>query len=354
MKRLYNLLMYGGLDLQEFRRIEPELHENNRINLSTFTVLAAVAMTIMSISAFLVPSLAMNRYAYIGSAVMCICLWAATFAAKKKSWIIYVGIYLFLALLFTFGIILGTVTEPDELTVSFLVLLFVAPLLFTDSPLRMDAAIFLGAMAYSVCARFTQSSERFRMNMVNIYAYGALSVIVSTFMMRIKIQGLHLEVENRYLSQWDALTGLMNRRSFENALKCLRSGEESASWFCALDVNGLKRVNDTIGHAAGDELLQGAAKCISRAFGAYGTCFRTGGDEFIVILRKDAPAPEILAETFRRETEAWHGQLVQELSVSLGIVPVHPGDDLEEIVSRADQDMYAHKQAYYAKHNTEV
>lgn len=354
MKQFYNLLMYGGLDLQSFRRIEQELHENNRVNLSTFTIITAVAMAIMSISSFLVQSLTMNRYAYIGSAVLCLCLWGTTFAAKRRSWLIYVGIYLFMALLFAFGIILGTVTTPEELTVSFFILLFAVPLLFTDSPLRMGAAIFLGSLAYCVCAWRLQEPARFRMNLVNVYMYGTLSIVVSTFMMRIKIQGMHLEVENRYLSGWDALTGLMNRRSFEDALKRLRTGEDSASWFCALDVNGLKRVNDQIGHAAGDELLQGAAKCIRKTFASFGTCFRIGGDEFLVILRKDAPAPETLIAAFEQETAAWHGDLVKSLSVSLGIVPVKHGDDLEEIVSQADKAMYAQKQAYYAQQNSNV
>ena len=50
-----------------------------------------------------------------------------------------------------------------------------------------------------------------------------------------------------------------------------------------MDVNGLKKTNDIFGHIVGDELLIGSAECIIKAFGAYGRCFRAGGDEFIVI-----------------------------------------------------------------------
>ncbi|MBR5705734.1 MAG: diguanylate cyclase, partial [Deltaproteobacteria bacterium] len=51
----------------------------------------------------------------------------------------------------------------------------------------------------------------------------------------------------------------------------------------SIDVNGLKTVNDSLGHDAGDELIRGAADCISAAFGQTGKCYRTGGDEFVVL-----------------------------------------------------------------------
>ena len=49
--------------------------------------------------------------------------------------------------------------------------------------------------------------------------------------------------------------------------------------YASIDVNGLKIVNDEIGHAAGDELIKGAADCMTKAFGSYGKVYRTGGDE---------------------------------------------------------------------------
>ena len=50
------------------------------------------------------------------------------------------------------------------------------------------------------------------------------------------------------------------------------------------DVNGLKYINDNLGHAAGDELIKGAASCLDNAFSKYGTVYRMGGDEFSAIL----------------------------------------------------------------------
>lgn len=53
--------------------------------------------------------------------------------------------------------------------------------------------------------------------------------------------------------------------------------------YASIDVNGLKIVNDEIGHAAGDELIKGAAKCMKEVIGSYGKVYRTGGDEFVSI-----------------------------------------------------------------------
>ena len=71
-------------------------------------------------------------------------------------------------------------------------------------------------------------------------------------------------------------------------MEVLQSKAEPRSYL-AVDINGLKEVNDTFGHEAGDQLIIGAANCIERAFGDYGKVFRTGGDEFIVLLTEDIP-----------------------------------------------------------------
>ena len=54
--------------------------------------------------------------------------------------------------------------------------------------------------------------------------------------------------------------------------------------FVSLDVNGLKTINDTQGHAAGDELIKAAASCMKKCIGSYGRVYRTGGDEFIALI----------------------------------------------------------------------
>lgn len=117
----------------------------------------------------------------------------------------------------------------------------------------------------------------------------------------------------------DELTGLLNRHAYEVFLRELRAGAIITDMvYISFDVNGLKNINDTLGHEAGDELIHGAA-CLDKSFSPYGKVFRTGGDEF----------QAVISAGYVRRCE------VPELSIS-------------EIIKLADQKMYRAKSLYYA------
>ena len=88
--------------------------------------------------------------------------------------------------------------------------------------------------------------------------------------------------EQRILITVDPLTGILNRYAYEKALSRMNEIKEDFVVF-SIDINGLKRTNDSFGHQAGDELICGAANVISEVFNKYENCYRTGGDEFIAL-----------------------------------------------------------------------
>jgi len=122
------------------------------------------------------------------------------------------------------------------------------------------------------------------------------------------------------LSSRDPLTGLANRRQFDLVLerecdRVARSGE--AALVLLLDIDHFKRVNDTHGHAAGDLVLQAAARCLQRCVRPMDTVARYGGEEFAVVLPNCAPAfARTVAERVRRRVQALH-------------IPISPGTDLK-------------------------
>lgn len=149
----------------------------------------------------------------------------------------------------------------------------------------------------------------------------------------------------------DELTGLYNRRAYEDALRLLKATSPAQNFvYVSMDVNGLKITNDNLGHEAGDELLKGAADCISECFSKYGKVFRTGGDEFQAIIYLDnMTSLSDLKEKFSNTVKCWSGNLVEELFVSAGYVSKSEVMDstINEIVKLADQRMYQAKSQYY-------
>lgn len=350
MASLKDVLLYAGADKQSYLGIKDTILEGNRKNLFAFSMISAIGMAIMVVFSFLEPSLEKNRLAYILTCVlMGLDMVISAFPAKKHKGLVYFAQYLFIAVLMGFGIDLGTFIEPNEVTVSFAILMFAVPLLFTDAPWRMILVITASVVMYIVAALYTQTPTYFTYNMSNIVPYGIISLIVSTYLMSIKVSRHILEEKNRFLSESDPLTGLMNRNCYEQHIKRLRDNKHGILTIGAFDVNGLKLVNDRLGHHAGDELIMGAAQCISAVFKPYGNVYRVGGDEFMVIIEGQTPSSDDLWTSLERHTLRWKGTHVSSLTLCMGIAVGQPDESIDEIIKKADKIMYSYKEAYYQK-----
>jgi len=152
------------------------------------------------------------------------------------------------------------------------------------------------------------------------------------------------------LSRVDKLTELGNRAAYEACVKQHEiNGVTPVFTIIQLDVNGLKKINDTQGHAAGDELIKGAADCIRKVFGESGNCFRTGGDEFVVIIEADLKRLNKLCSRFDKTVSDWKGKLVESLHISYGYVRGEemPYTEIIDMANVADERMYKMKKAFY-------
>ena len=148
----------------------------------------------------------------------------------------------------------------------------------------------------------------------------------------------------------DEPTGLYNRRAFEEEKTRLQNKALDKDFvYLIADVNGLKTANDTLGHAAGDELIKGAADTLKNCFGKCGTIYRIGGDEFAVMMHVSKEELEQLKKKFEEETSSWHGRQVDELAVSCGYAGAEefPSENISELSAIADERMYAAKEEYY-------
>ncbi len=150
------------------------------------------------------------------------------------------------------------------------------------------------------------------------------------------------------IAMTDELTRLYNRRSYEDDLAQYRNKPlDNDLVIYSLDVNGLKKVNDSKGHAAGDELIKGAADCLILAIGNKGKIYRTGGDEFIAIVH--TTDPKALVEDINRKAEEWRGSYSDKMSMSIGYASHAENENLsvDELEKYSDKEMYAAKARHY-------
>lgn len=153
-----------------------------------------------------------------------------------------------------------------------------------------------------------------------------------------------------YLGKHDVLTGLRNRTFFGEELARL---ERKGPWpvtVIAIDLDGLKAVNDQSGHAAGDALLRRVGEILGKCVEPPASASRIGGDEFALLLpntdeRGAQRVVEALQELLALNNQ-FHGGT--PLHLSIGMATAGEPERMEALVHRADSRMYADKRAYYA------
>lgn len=159
-------------------------------------------------------------------------------------------------------------------------------------------------------------------------------------------------------NELDALTGLLNRQSFDERMKTILhsigdSNRRSSattyanrSCFAIIDVDYFKRVNDQFGHLYGDEVLLLLSQIMTRMFRHGDLLFRYGGEEFAVVLKDvDLNIAITVLERFRKSVEDFEFPQIGNKSVSAGVTMIRKNDAVSSLIDRAD------KALYYAKDN---
>jgi len=156
--------------------------------------------------------------------------------------------------------------------------------------------------------------------------------------------------ELRQTANSDALTGVPNRRAFEEHFGELGRAKTPNCALALLDIDHFKTVNDRFGHAAGDKVLRICARTIGETIGQAGLVARIGGEEFgVLLIDKTADEAAALIEQAREaiaQTGIGHGDGSITLTVSAGLVHTRNGfGSFDHAMSRADASLYAAKHA---------
>lgn len=186
---------------------------------------------------------------------------------------------------------------------------------------------------------------------LQVLLWTGLALVATAFIYRVRSQRIGLRAQGEQasrLARVDALTGLGNRRAFDEILELEMRRAREARWPLSLgvvDIDGFKAVNDTYGHLSGDECLRQVARVVSGVLREGDTCFRWGGDEIVVLLpRADRDEAERIAERLCEAVESeCVGPSGDALAIRCGTSELTDDMTAAELLEAADLQLLVEK-----------
>ena len=221
----------------------------------------------------------------------------------------------------------------------------------------VSLSLAMGTGALLAPERFSPSIEavHFVSSLVVLSSIAILAGQLSRLRIELRAQKAELRqaLERiRLLANRDELTGLPNRRHAQELLEAegSRTRRERAQFsLCMIDIDHFKRINDTLGHAAGDEVLRLVARHATLAMRNTDVLTRWGGEEFLLLLADTSVADaESVAERVRRSlssADTWWEHPELRVTISGGLTAHRDGEDMQETIARADSLLYRAKNA---------
>lgn len=359
--KVRNELLYCGLDPDGFNEVRDQVARTNRQSVVIWSVCAILFWTYCSIMTFFQQAYLQCRYVYlVGLLCALISLWLAGFSMKLKRFFLYFSMALLqLSLLgASIGIQIG---QPDDKAITMFVMGVIVPVMLVIRPITSAAYLLTAILSYAVIARFFVNPEIYVWGLINLIIFSTLGQMMGHIINRARFEREMFALKvaksaehERKSAGIDPLTKLGNRRAYFECVGRFAAGEPKDIYVVMADLNGLKVVNDTFGHVAGDELLIGAADCLSDAFRDHmhedsedgATLYRTGGDEFCVLF--PGSVEDVIHSLNRLDylTSLWQGSHDTQLSISWGYSKC-TNADFDSAFKSADEMMYQNKKKYY-------
>lgn len=187
--------------------------------------------------------------------------------------------------------------------------------------------------------------------MLNTLVTGVLTLAILLILINRFISRGEDEIDaQRNNSETDIMTGLRNRRAFENYAEELRSKETLHNVVVAImDINGLKEMNDSSGHDYGDDIIRASGKLIEKQFSSKGEVYRLGGDEFAFIANEHIRDIDSVVADFKKSVDEYNRKNKRSLSISIGMAGTDRDVEynFDDLYKKADRNMYADKAEYY-------
>lgn len=343
-------LLYAGVDRSNLERILVNMRRANRTMAGTLSGVAILLIGVMFFLSSVVNCVSQNRAVYAVGAILSAAIFILSRLVKNTdNRLITVLVYAVWSVYYIYGIFIGAITDPTGKTVTFIVMLVFMPSLFVTRPIHVIVATTFYDALFIVLCLFCKDGSVLSVDIIDAVFYGILGIASGLIINRVKIRGYVSEQKLHEVSRIDQLTKVNNRNAFEFDLFSIADKCHHSLACLYIDVNGLHVLNNTKGHAYGDEMLKYIAKQIKSLF-AEEFVYRIGGDEFVVFVPDMQKADvghkaEILSGLVEKNgyhiATGYDFTLLSYLSV-------------RELIKSAETEMYKNKVKFYENTNAEV
>ena len=355
-KYLKNILFYGGISEEAYERVRGPVAESNRRLLMYTAGLVSLFWLYCLLMSLKDPAYTLCREAYAAALVISIASFLYPRCLEKLlPRLLPVVIQVFKLSLVGAGVWIA-VCQWDVRTITMFTTAIIVPSIFIDRLITSVVIDILALLAYIIFGRGIIVPEIFTWGLGNFIIFAVSGLLVGTAIYRDRFErfvfadsaSLLAEIQTRH-AFYDQLTDLQNRRAYEEKLRMLAGELPRDCCVVNIDIDGLKEMNDTNGHEAGDELIIGAAECLCAAFPDTEDVYRVGGDEFCVIVTAPEEDVKQSLTELERIIAQREGRYVHGISLSFGMASAREFDDVDAIVKAADARMYEMKSDYYAR-----
>ncbi len=355
LQKIRRILLFKDFSRSDLKAVQPQIMEDNR----RFCIIWAAVNNLFWIYCLIMtiinPVYHVCRTVYVCAFTACtICFFLSVYAAPKKPGLIRAIAIILDETLLLAGIFIARHLAPQTIVVFASVL--IVPVVFITETFSTILLLAVNVIVFALVGSRTMEPDTYRWVLTNLCIFSVVGIMIGHFVNRARFERYMFAESKAKLAEMEAwhasrdqMTGLQNRRAYEQMIEQLAKELPAECCVVMADINGLKETNDTFGHQAGDELIIGAAKCLRRSFAGTDRIYRTGGDEFVVIITdKGYDADEALAR-LKRYSADWKGELIHGVSISAGAASAKENGDINALLKEADQKMYKAKTAYYEK-----
>lgn len=345
LKAIHNYLFYCGIGKEKYDEVKKNIYISNFKVWRVLNCLMTCVFAFLFIESMLDEFLMANRLFYMICFIYSMVITCIFFATKKGSALTQQFICLSILVLLSFGMLI-TKNKPEFPAATFIALLLIAPMFALGRPIYMGVVLALSSGIYLIWMHSVKPLDIWQMDLVNVLIFTVVSFAIHIVSSSLRIKEFVLTREMNIQKDVDDLTGLNNKGALTRKInKYLTDPTKDKGIMFLLDIDYFKDINDTFGHAVGDDVIGQIGDYLRDHFKNEEIVGRFGGDEFVVFVGGTNDAAE--AERIAHEMTTGAPERIilpdknRKISFSIGMA-LYRGEEKSfyEIFKKADDALY--------------